>query len=590
MSVFRPSARVTFTLRTEEFDDTDALDQLAANPFTDAQTNQRTQSNAPQSPNANEEDSTQNRLRLNQERLQELEQRRENLPPETYEVQREEIRRERDRIMRETENNADVSQPPLAISGQAPDDRTVFGNIQPRNVRIERNGLTTAGTASIELNYLDAPFDPRILRAAAVEILIGVVPAEDFEAGTERGERRADGSLKSIIGKADDGTLQGATRFVGYVDDWGVRYSSEGDTVQLDCRDMSAILRDTALRGGESIDLSLPIDRGVSQFLNEVSNTTQGVSVVYEGDGTAPVPGTVAPQSRRERRGRQQRRGRRGNERMSLWDHITDVVQSLGLIPIVRDFDVILISPRTLFSTLGVRRMVYGINLKTLEFSRRLQGIKVPTIEVRAYDSELGRVRWARYPVRDGEQASGILGRNNPPRALRANEVTPSGANPDESIRTMNVSGVVDPGTLENIARSAFEQIGRQEIEGMFETSEVSSVDESPDLADLLQLQSGDSIEVLLAAGTQQSEENENAPNTSLSILTAMSRRQRREYFRAIGWSERVASQFAALQDATGFQTVFRVQDVRITFDKDDGVKTSVGFINYITVREEDGT
>lgn len=265
-----------------------------------------------------------------------------------------------------------------------------------------------------------------------------------------------------------------------------------------------------------------------------------------------------------------------------MWDHIMDTCVATGHIPLVRDFELVVSESRTLFSTSDALRMVYGQNLESLEFTRRLGGVKVPTIEVRCWDPVIGRTRWARYPVRRGERASGIFGVTNPPRALRANEVTPSGANPTESIRTKTVSDVSDPVVLERIARNTFEAIGRQEIEGQFSTYEVSSYGHDPFEVDLLDARQADPVEVLIVAAT-----SEDAPVSTLAELQAFTRARRKEYLRSLGWDEAVAAKFAQLQDANGFQSVFRIQDLRIDYDNDDGIKIGCGFINYITVRED---
>jgi hypothetical protein len=587
MPIFRPSSTLKLILRTEEFNRTEVLDQLLEDPFNDATNDPRTQANSPQAPSGNEQASIESRLQRNQERLIELERRRDDLPPDIFQAQRNEIRQEREQILKETQIGATTTQPPTAINGEPPDELTVFGNILPISAQIERNGLSTAGTATIDINYIDAPFDPRILRSAHVELIIGVVPASDFEDGI-RGARRADGSLLSVVGANDDGTLQGATRFVGFVDDWEVNYSDEGDIISLRCRDMSALLRDLELQQGDSIDLTLPIDEGVAKFVDTASRTTQGINIIYRGENIPPVPSESIPQRRGARRGRQRRRARRGDEKMSLWDHITDTVGALGLIAIVEDYDLVITEARTLFSTSGTQRMVYGINLKSLNFVRKLQGIKVPTIEVRCYDPELGRVRWARYPFANRNQASGVFGINDPPRASRANVVPPSGANPTESIKSIRVSGINNPNTLERIARNSFEQIGRQEIEGTFETNDISSVDTDVNEADLLNLNAGNPIDILMLASNQEGENSDLSSNVSLSQLEALGRAQRKEYLISRGWSAKVASRFAELQDATGFQTIFRIQDVRISWDNEEGIKINSGFINYITVREDE--
>lgn len=589
MTAFRPSARVRLTIRSEEYADTDALEsrlpaQLAGGPPYAAAASTPP---APSPQVRTTQDATA-ALKRNAHQMLALQRQRDQLPAEEFEAQRAALLAERDAVqtasvVRQTLQAGGVR--PTSVGGTPPDDLTSIGDVAALSVSIQRNGLTSADGCSITLDYIDAPFDPRVVRACHVEVIVGVVTAEDFEAGVTRDARRDDGSLLSTVGHQPDGSIVGATRFLGFVDEWTVKYSDEGDTVTLECRDMSAPLRDLKLNPGESVDLSLPLDQGIQTFLNQLSPTTAGMAVRFDGVGDPPSPTAAAPKKRLPRRGKVARRARRGDQDMTLWDHLTDVCGSVGFIPQVRDFEFVIAEARTLFSTENNRRMVYGQNLEELTFTRRMQGVKVPTIEVRAYDASIGRTRWARYPTRSGELSSGVLGVSNPPRPLRANEVTPSGANPTEAIRVIEVSGVHDPATLERVARNAFEQIGRQEIEGSFSTSEASSYDRPPDGADLLDAFPGEPVELLVVAAPPT--DGHDGVYTTLAKLQAFTRQRRAQYLRDLGWPEAVAKKFAQLQEATAFQTTFRLQDLRIDLDSDSGLKVSASFINYITVREE---
>lgn len=477
--------------------------------------------------------------------------------------------------------------PPDWIDGPPADDRVVLGNIMPRSCGIERNGLRTADTATVVINHTDAPFDPRIIRACAIEITVGVVDPVDYERGI-RGERRPDGSLLSVV---ERGSAR-STRFVGVVDSWQVALDAdEGDSITLECRDLSAILFDTPLASATGIDLTLPIDQGVRAFLDRYP-TSRGIRVTYgnpgETGGDAPVPANAAPSVLAARRGRVSRQHRSGDQRMTLWDHITETCTRVGVVPIFVDYELRILDPRTFYSTDAVetRRMVYGRNLTHLEFTRKLGGTKVPTIEVRCYDPGIGRTRWARYPVAGADPRAGVLGESDPAaRPSRANETTVSGHAPDERIQTYVVRGVTDGSALYNIARSIFEQVGRQEIEGNFVTSDVRSFEPvGPiDQTDLLALDVGEPVELLVAGGPRVP-----VATGALTVaeLQSYSRASRVAYLERIGWSTEVAERFAALQDATSFQTIFRSQNVRIDWDADEGLKVTVDFINYITVRE----
>lgn len=588
MTAYRPSAVLKLTMRTEEFNDTATLVGRLPDPFTPDATLAATP--APPATTTAGDDSAADALERNQQRRRALEARRDSMPEEDYRRQLLDLTYERQDILEAQRDGGDGQggeQAPQSVAGAPPDDLTVVGTILPMSARIERNSTATADTATVSIAFADAPIDPRILRAAAIELVVGIVPAADYEAGMERGERRRDGSLRSVVEASGDGTLRGATRFCGFVDDWTTEYDGEaGDVITLECRDASAQLRDMMLPSGASIDLTLPLDEGVRRFLETVSATTRGVRVLWEASGDPPTPEQAMPRRLRPRRGRVARRARRGGESMSLWDHIQDVVRGQGFMPMVRGWDVVITDPRTLYSAADAKRMVYGRNLSNLSFSRRLGGVKVPTIEVRCFDAERGRTLWARYPVASSQRASGVLNVDEQPQPTRANEVPPSGANPDEGVRVMLVSGYNDPSVLERVARSVFEGIGRQEIKGSFVTNDVWSYGAEPDDADLLSLEAGAPVELLLARSTGTADETAGS-NASLAQLQAMDRRRRSDYMVGLGWSRTVAERFAALQDATGFQTVFRTDELSVAFDSEEGLKMTVAFINYITVREE---
>lgn len=507
------------------------------------------------------------------------------------------LRARREAIRARIAGTGDANRPEI-VDGMSPDSRYVRAGILPAKVEIERNGFRTADTATIEIAWRDAPFDPRMVRAAAVEVVIGVVDPADFAAGMAGQRDPETGQLRSIVRQNLGGAIdQGATRFVGWVDNWDVDYDGEaGNFVTLECRDNTALFLDTPLASGDRVDLNLPIDEGIRALCDRYP-TLSGIRVVY-GDtwetnpGIPPTPGTaVAPEQRTGGRGGsgRARHPRTGDQRMNLWDYITDLCVQVGVIPIVRDYELRIVNPRTAFSGPGSgpggrpRRMVFGKNLSNLHTARKLGGVKVPTIEVRAYDPGIARTRWARWPVRAGERTNGILGVTNPPRALRANETGVSGANPDERIQTFVVRYGSDPERLSTIARGLYEQIGRQEVEGSFKTSNVTSF-EIEDEADLLRIQSGDPVEILLAP----SDRAKPVPDVStVGDITALSTQARAAFLRELGWSDEVALRFAQLQEEVGFAPIFRTQNARILFDAETGLEIDVDFINYIVVRDD---
>lgn len=579
MPVYYPSAQVTLALRVDELADTDALEQRLSTGFQGPL--------PPADAQASDEE-----LRRLEEQIRVTV--REPETPERQ-VYLRNLSNRRNEVL--TQRLLGPEQRPEGILGGGADERYGRSGIQPVAVKVSRNGFRQADTATVELRWDDVPFDPRLVRSCGIEILVGVVSADDHAKGVN-GERGARGQLLSIIDTAPAEQLDGsATRFVGWVDDWSIEYAEGGDKVTLECRDWTATLLDTKLAPGDGLNLLLPITQAISELLDRYP-ATRGTSVVWGDVGQnpnvdVPIIATSAPKVTKSRRGKRSTKKRNGGENVSLWDHITDACIAGGFVPIMRGYDLHIIEPRTRFGgDQAPRRMVYGRNLESLQFSRKLGGTKVPTIEVRCFDADIDRQRWARWPVLKGERDSGIIGVTDPV-TTRANNVTPSGENPNEDVRVIVVKDVTDPALLQRTARNYYEQVGRQEIEGSFSTREVSSWDlragkpRDALIADLLTLNSGDAVELLVAPTDQRAPE---VVRSSVAEVQAQDRARRVKYLTDRGFGRRVAEAFARLQEAAGLQTIFRVQDVSLSMDAEQGLSVECSFVNFVTIREEVGT
>ena len=573
MPIYRPSARVTLQLRIDEFE---------AYPF---QLEQDAPAAAAQaSGTAAGASGTEAELERVQADLRTLRSRRLVLPPAEYEAEVSRLEAKR-RVLQHRKASSPTSRPD-ALSAGAPDaGRVVIGSIIPRSVELERRGINSADKCKVTLDYADAPIDPRVLRSAGIDVVIGTVSPTDYEAGM-RGETRADGSLLSLVPAAEPGqALASATRFVGWVDDWNLDLDGEdGDSLVLHCRDMTAIVIDLPLPPDEGVDLTLPLDQGIRELLDR-SPTTRGIRVLMgkpgeENPPEAPTPSAAAPTTQKARRGARSKRKRGGDSKMSAWDHIQDVCGSVGFVPTFFGFDLHIIEPRTFFTTGGsAKRMIYGRNLESLHFAKKLGGVKVPTVEVRAYDPDIGRALWARYPVKAGTPASGVFGQTDPPRATRAAEVTPSGV-ADDRLYNISVRGITDLQTLERVARSTFEQLARQEIEGSFVTYDLESFD-ATEPADLLQLKAGDPVELL----TEGPPVEPPVTVTSAQTIAALGQSQRQANLEALGWRSDLAAAIARATERLGDLALFRVAGVNLDWGQDDGLTLEVTFINFIVVR-----
>lgn len=594
MSIFRPSVQALFWLRVDELESTDVFDRLVAAQASGegdiaggVSTQPTVTAEQLSDPARAIDDIVASRLQLEQNVKDGV------LSLESYEIARRRLEAERELVLAAQQQPDDQPRPWMLL-GASPDARYGRFGVQPLSCEIERNGFRTADTARMSIDWRVLPFDPRIIRAAAVEIVIGVVDDERFVDGIAGEVDPETGLPISVIDQNPAAPLaESTTRFCGWIDEWGSTFD-ESFEIELAMRDFTALFLDTPLLSTATINLDLPIDKGIATMLAEYP-TLAGFPVRYIAvpgqPETAPAPrlGSSVPITSRSRRGRNARSVRSGSQSMNLWDHITDVCVALGLVPVVVDYELHIISPISQYRTQEVRRMVFGRNLGHLEYSRKLGGTKVPTIEVRAYDPTIGRVRWARWPVRAGERGAGVLGIDPPPRALRANEMTPSGARAEERIQTYVLQPSTDPTLMLAAARSLFEQIGRQEIEGNLETMDVASWDilnDSPGdtvKADMLRVRNGDALEILVApTNLERPELSATAPSEWVGLERAA---RVRFLVEEIGVPQPVAERIAALQDIVS-QLLFRVQDVQIMFDVDEGLKIKVSFANFIEVRE----
>lgn len=497
------------------------------------------------------------------------------------------------RMAIQTSGTIDVETRPGALAGSDTDDLVVLGDIQPTFCRVTRNGLNDADTFEVEIDFKDAPFDPRIIRSAFVEIGMGIVPADQFALGVDGA--LFDGALASQLERPLDDSDFKRTRFYGFVDDWEADFE-DGDTIKLSGRATESLLMTVDVFDTEGVNLKVPIVQGLRDFLN-AHPETENMEVVFGNPNEAPktdlgpTPAGSVARNRKGRKGKVVKRARVADrQRMKMWDHITEVVGSIGFVAIIRGLRLYVADPRTFLLGIGnPLQVVYGRNINKLNLNRKLGGtVKARTVEVRCYDPDVGKVRWARFPVAKGARSSGLLP-DDQPEPTRANSVQISGLATDDVI-VYRVHGINDQGVLERTAASVFEQLGRQEIEGTFGTSEVTSLNGRE--GDLLNAYPGDAIEILIASDDTVPEGQTGTATSNLQELQAQGEARRRDYLRGLGWSTELSAKMARAQrDVGDQQTVFRVAEVDLSYKagEDGGFDVSVGFMNFLLARDEAG-
>lgn len=494
----------------------------------------------------------------------------------------------------------------------------------PLAASVELPGYRQAGQFSCKFAFRDLPIDPRTVRAAAVDIHLGTVPARDFAAGMSGGE--ADGTRKSILRTRDAAGVpdRRTLAITGMVDEWSVSHDSSGSFVEFRGRDLRGALLDTNIATApvgaqllEQLDLSVPIHEVVQQILDQYPFFQEFVVAVNPAewkDGVVPSPGDAGstPRHRRGARGTRTARGGAPGAQTDLnfWDLIVRYCYLVGAIPhfvgnelrvrpsrsvfdqarggfdpdtafpfqggAPRRLDSV--SGATLEPFLRVRRLVYGRDIESLSFDRKFGGYRKPTV-VRAVSCDVGGAGRGDEKILEGVWPPGEAG-----EAPRRSRASAGGQNDGADVLNVPVPGIVSEDRLQEIARSIFEEIGRGEMGGSCQTKNLTSFGGDNQDPDLVSLRPGDGVE--LHVDTRPL----GATSPLVSALTDHSResfeRQIAIVAERLGGDQNlarvmVATSRGAIQE---MQRFFRVANVKFDW-ADSGIKVAFDFQNYVVPR-----
>src|SRR3974390_2094453 len=173
---------------------------------------------------------------------------------------------------------------------------TIAGII-PARMSWQQNGIRTADTLTATFRFIDCPIDPRTIRSCAVETYLGTVDQESYARGIA-GETRASQIGQSCVTEPlniipdtwPDSSGQAGTnpRFQGWVDKWTIAWSDDDEpTIELECRDNTALLIEVEAPPALVVSAARPIDRAIADYLANFPNFA-GLSVEYRPAGATP--------------------------------------------------------------------------------------------------------------------------------------------------------------------------------------------------------------------------------------------------------------------------------------------------------------
>ena len=347
----------------------------------------------------------------------------------------------------------------------------------------------------------------------------------------------------------------------------------------------------TAAESGDAVPVlaaryGLPSMRG----LNVVNNTGEPLPGLGELKGAEWFDSKG--NAKRSKRGG-------GSKRISYWDFITDLCVGCGYICYIRTptgsnlppgtalppAELVIDVPRTYYATTGdeLRTFVYGNNVESMELQRDYAGRNIPTaVAVTAIEDVTGRHISARWPPSQTVNRAGGTSLPNTPAVGDREEVT-------TIVLNDRIPGTSAAQTLQRIASSIFEQLGRGEMRVKIATSRLSHLPSNVDQSkvDMLQLKSGDNIRVEVQATDEVTLKGDIPQPTTAGDWTKMALPDRIEFLvRSVGMNPIAAAVAAtASTDQLNVQSEFRVTENVIQFDANDGFKFNVEAINFLDAR-----
>lgn len=437
-----------------------------------------------------------------------------------------------------------------------------------RRITVNRNDYTKADTFEAEIDYKNFPFDPRCIRACAVTVAI-----------QDMGRVFTDTNSLNPIALTEENVA-----FIGFADEESITFNDDTRTVKLEGRDFTAMLIDRKYLAG-NVAVDKPLDQVIKLMLSELEET-KDLIVDVRVSGALP---TLAEfwSDKGELSGRKNTK-----KDQSYWDLIQSIVSDAGLIAYIELDKLVISKPRVLYDRNQAKKFVYGKNLKNLEFKRKIGRKKGFNIVVRCLNVETKEVLEALIPKEATDEWSNETGIPNTeviiPKVVPSKPSTMAGK-PQEGQNQLSdeeaeakgdpapyiafrVTNVTSKQQLIEIGQSIYEEIGRQQIEGSFETREMKikfkRLDNKEEIFNILQLKIGTPIIVEIEGD-------------DIAIIRNIKNQAGIEdYLVKRKYDRRVARSLA--QSIGKSNTPFYTKSVTYTMDAERGFDCKVEFLNFI--------
>ena len=438
-------------------------------------------------------------------------------------------------------------------------------NVLAKRVRVSINDYSTADTFDAEIDYKNFPFDPRCIRSVGV-----VVAMQD-----SRKIFNTDNSLNPLKISAEN------TVFIGFADDQSISFDDAKRVVRLEGRDYTALLIDRKYLGGP-LNLEQPLDLIIQSLLDSLDETRplkidvrvpEALPVVasYFGSNSSNDPLSGKKNTRKDE---------------SYWDVIQDLVARAGLIAYVELDRLVITRPRVLYGPDQAKRFIYGRNVKNLEYKRKLGRRKNFNLAVRSLSIEGKEVLEALIPAEATDEWSRETGITN--LEIKVPQLDGEGKPlPEKDLKaapyiSYRVPNVENKDQLIKIGQEIYEEIGRQQIEGSFETAEMRTswlkvVEGKSQFEefDILKIRNGTPVEVYIDQKDMRGLNKLDGSTLKMNFLKSR------------GYEDKAAEALAKVLSNPRLNGPLYTKAVTFTMDAEQGFSANVEFINFIQIGEK---
>ena len=432
----------------------------------------------------------------------------------------------------------------------------VMSPIIPKNVEVEINSINEADTFKMELDYKAFPFDPRTIRALGITIHM-----EDVESIFDKR------GVQKMITPSKENEV-----FTGFADENRISFNDDSRTVSIDGRDFTALLIDQKFFAPPP-NLTLKLDVLIKELIDLVRGA-ESIAIENRTGEELPVPSSILIDLNKFSGKKNSRKGD------SVWHVIQSILRKLALKGYIDGDKFVIDKPSNSYTgRKGFTQFVYGLNLKTLEFKRkigRFRGVNIKAVGLSFEDKALITAQIPKEAT-DPELITRFGNKNIQVRKLSSDgkPLPPE----DAPFLTFPVSNVKDKAHLIKVSEQIFYEYSRQQLEGRLTTREMVLPERVFDdgvptneirKIDFSAIKNGTPLEIFMSQDDMK----------EVSELSTIN--EKKKYLINRFYEPSVAEALA--KSMNRISTPFLVRSVIFRIDSEDGFTMDVDFLNIIDV------